>query len=231
MEDYQRVNRVGWDERVPAHVASPDYQVQRYAEDPGFLSSIVRFDLPRLGTVSGLRGVHLQCHIGTDTVSLARLGASMTGLDFSPPAVEQARLLAARAGASARFVQAEVYTATDVLGRGAFDLVYTGIDALCWLPGIRRWAAVVAGLLRPGGRLFGREAHPMLWALDNERDDDLLVVRYPYVERAEPLACDPPDLHTGSTVPARGGRTNKVSPLRRRRRSGRSVAVICPPER
>jgi hypothetical protein len=76
--------------------------VERFAEDPGFLSHDVRFDLPRLGTVSGQRGVHLQRHIGTDTVSLARLGASMTGLDFSAPAVEQARLLAARAGANAR---------------------------------------------------------------------------------------------------------------------------------
>ena len=110
MDESLRLNRASWDERVPAHVASPDYQVPRYAEDPGFLSSIVRFDLPRLGSISGLRGVHLQCHIGTDTVSLARLGASMTGLDFSAPAVEQARLLAARAGASARFVQVKELT-------------------------------------------------------------------------------------------------------------------------
>ena len=114
--------------------------VERFAADPGFLSHVVRFDLPRLGDISGLRGVHLQCHIGTDTISLARLGASMTGLDFSAPAVEQARRLAGRIGADARFVQADVYSAAEVLGRGAFDLVFTGIGALCWLPSIRRWA-------------------------------------------------------------------------------------------
>ena len=187
MEDYQKLNRASWDERVPAHAASADYQLERFAEDPGFISRVVRFDLPRLGDISGLRGVHLQCHIGTDTVSLARLGASMTGLDFSGPAVEQARQLAGRIAADARFVQADVYSAADVLGRGAFDLVFTGIGALCWLPGIRRWAAVVADLLRPGGRLFLREGHPMLWALDDTRADDLLVLRYPYFERAEPL--------------------------------------------
>jgi len=85
-DDYRTANRASWDERVPAHAASPDYQLEQYAADPGFLSEVVRFDLPRLGTISGLRGVHLQCHIGTDTVSLARLGASMTGLDFSAPA-------------------------------------------------------------------------------------------------------------------------------------------------
>jgi SAM-dependent methyltransferase len=190
VEDYRTVNKASWDERVPAHAASPDYQVERFAEDPGFLSQVIRFDLPRLGTISGLRGVHLQCHIGTDTVSLARLGASMTGLDFSAPAVEQGRRLAGRIGADASFVEADVYSAPDVLGRGAFDLVFTGIGALCWLPDIRRWAAVVADLLRPGGRLFLREGHPMLWALDDTRQDDLLVVRYTYFEREEPLVFD-----------------------------------------
>jgi SAM-dependent methyltransferase len=187
MEDYRDVNRASWNERVPAHVASPDYQVSRFAEDPGHLSKVVRFDLPRLGDISGLRGVHLQCHIGTDTVSLARLGASMTGLDFSAPAVAAARELATTIAADAQFVQGDVYAAPDLLGRAEFGLVYTGIGALCWLPDIRRWAEVVAALLEPGGRLFLREGHPMLWALDEEREDGLLVVNYPYFERPEPM--------------------------------------------
>jgi SAM-dependent methyltransferase len=187
MDDYRSVNRVSWDERVPAHAASPDYHVEAFAADPAFLSQVVRFDLPRLGDVSGLRGVHLQCHIGTDTISLARLGASMTGLDFSAPAVAQAQALATRTGDDATFVESDVYAAADALGRGAFDLVFTGIGALCWLPSVRRWADVVASLLRPGGRLFIREGHPMLWTIDDEREDDeLLVLRYPYFERAEP---------------------------------------------
>jgi SAM-dependent methyltransferase len=114
----------------------------------------------------------------------------MTGLDFSAPAVAAAQDLATRAGADARFVQADAYEAPAVLGRGAFDLVFTGVGALCWLPDIRRWAAVVAALLRPGGRLFLREGHPMMWALDEFRDDGLLVVRYPYFERTEPLTID-----------------------------------------
>ena len=187
MEDYRTVNRENWDERVPAHLASPDYEVDRYAEDPGFLSHVVRFDVPRLGDIRGLRGVHLQCHIGTDTVSLARLGASMTGLDFSAPAVAGAQRLAERAGADARFVQADVYAAPDVLGKSEFDLVFTGIGALCWLPDIRRWAEVVSALLRPGGRLFLREGHPMLWAVDEFRTDGTLTVEFPYFERKEPV--------------------------------------------
>ena len=105
-----------------------------------FLSGVVRFDLPRLGEIAGARGVHLQCHIGTDTISLARLGARMTGLDFSAPAVAQAGALAERVNAAVDFVQADVYDAVELLGAGRFELVFTGIGALCWLPDIRRWA-------------------------------------------------------------------------------------------
>ena len=184
-------NRAHWDERAPAHAASPDYDVDRFRTDPAFLSDVVRFDLPRLGDVDGLRGVHLQCHIGTDTVSLARLGARMTGLDFSPAALHQARELAQAAGADVEFVEAELYRAPDVLPTGAFDLVYTGIGALCWLPDIRRWAEVVASLLRPGGRLFLREGHPVLWSLDEKRDD-ALVIGFPYFEHEAPLVFDDP---------------------------------------
>jgi SAM-dependent methyltransferase len=186
MTDYREVNRANWDDRAPAHAASPDYNLAAFAADPRHLSSVVRFDLPLLGDVSGLRGVHLQCHIGTDTVSLARLGATMTGLDFSPRSLEQARLLSERSGTPVDFVESDVYGAVDVLGAVGFDLVYTGIGALGWLPDIRRWARTVAGLLRPGGRLFLREGHPVLWALEYDRGDGLLVLNEPYFEQKEP---------------------------------------------
>jgi SAM-dependent methyltransferase len=180
------VNRAGWDERAGAHAASPDYAVDRFIADPTFLSHVVRFDLPRLGDLRGVRGVHLQCHIGTDTISLARLGAHMTGLDLSPASLAQARNLAARVGADVDFVEADVYEAVAALGANTFELVFTGIGALCWLPSVARWAKVVAALLVPGGRLFIREGHPMLWALQDGRTDRLLVVDYPYFERDEP---------------------------------------------
>jgi SAM-dependent methyltransferase len=207
VDDYAAVNRANWDERVPAHAASPDYSVDKFIADPEFLSEVVRFDLPLLGDISGQRGVHLQCHIGTDTVSLARLGAVMTGLDFSPAALAQARELARRTGSAAEFVQADVYAAADVLPAGGFDLVYTGIGALCWLPSIRRWAAVVARLLRPGGRLFIREGHPVLWSLQDSRPDGLLAIEYPYFEREEPSTWD----QDGSYVTTQGGFEHNVS--------------------
>lgn len=181
------LNRSAWDERAPAHAASPDYSVQRLVQDRSALSGVVSFDLPLLGDIRGLRAVHLQCHIGTDTVSLARLGADLTGLDFSGQSIAQARTLAERSGTAVEFVEGQVDDAPSLLGRECFDLVYTGIGAICWLPSITRWARVVAELLRPGGRLFMREGHPMLWAIDDPRPDGLLAVEFPYFERPEPL--------------------------------------------
>jgi SAM-dependent methyltransferase len=181
-----------WDERAPVHAASPGYSLDRFAADPGFLSDVVRFDCDRLGEIRGLRGVHLQCHIGTDTISLARLGARMTGLDFSAASIDQARALAQRVGADVEFVHAEFHDALRVLPAHAFDLVYTGVGALCWLPSVARWAEVVAGLLAPGGRLFVREGHPMLWALDESEGDPRLCVEYPYFELPEPIDFDEP---------------------------------------
>jgi len=186
MDEYAELNRASWDERAPAHAASPDYAFEKFIADPEHLSSVVRFDVPLLGDIAGLRGVHLQCHIGTDTISLARLGARMTGLDFSPVALGQARRLAAEAGTEVEFVESELYDAVQALGGERFDLVFTGIGALCWLPDIERWASVVADLLAPGGRLFIREGHPMLWALDEHRTD-VLTAEYPYFGLPDPV--------------------------------------------
>jgi SAM-dependent methyltransferase len=186
--DYLALNRAMWDDRAAAHAASPDYDVDRLRLDPTAISHVVGFDLPRLGDLTGQRVVHLQCHIGTDTISLHRLGADVTGLDLSPASLEQARALAAESGSTIDFVEADVYDAAEVLDTGSFDLVYTGIGAIIWLPSIDRWAATVAALLKPGGRLLIRECHPMLGTLENV--DGTAQLRYPYFEQAEPLIFD-----------------------------------------
>ncbi|MGV8857300.1 class I SAM-dependent methyltransferase [Rhodoglobus sp.] len=184
--EYVAANLASWDERASVHAQSPDYGVERFVSDPSFLSDVVRFDVPLLGDIYGMRGIHLQCHIGTDTLSLERLGASMTGLDFSPAALSEARSLAERTQAKTKFVRSEVYDAPLVLAGTTFDLVYTGIGAICWLPSIDQWAATVAALLRVGGRLFIRDGHPMLRALDDE-NSEAFVVRYPYFEQPDAL--------------------------------------------
>jgi SAM-dependent methyltransferase len=181
-EEWRSLNWANWEARVPIHVGPDGYDLAAF-DDPAHISDIVRFDLPRLGSVEGLDVVHLQCHVGTDTVSLARLGArSVTGVDFSPAALAAARGLSQRAGAVVEWVEADVYDAVTAVGGGRFDLVFTGIGALCWLPSVAAWAQVVAGLLRPGGRLFLREGHPLQFSLADPRPDGLLVLEHPYFE-------------------------------------------------
>ena len=198
MSESFEVNRRAWDERAPVHAASVDYGFDAFMSDARHLSDVVRFDLPLIGDIDGLRGVHLQCHIGTDTLSLARLGARMTGLDFSPASLAEARRLAQACHQDIEYVLSDVDHALDVLPPGAFDLVYTGIGALCWLPSIERWAQVVSELLAPGGRLFIREGHPMLWAIDEAVSVESLIVGYPYFETPEPVVFDEPGTYVAT---------------------------------
>ncbi|MDQ3793524.1 MAG: class I SAM-dependent methyltransferase, partial [Actinomycetota bacterium] len=150
-DDYLEANRANWDERVPIHAEGELYDVASFKEGQERLRP---FELVEVGDVSGKDFIHLQCHFGIDTLSWARRGARVVGLDFSAPAVERARELAAELGLDAKFVQSDVYEAVGSLGGRDFDVVYTGLGALNWLPDIRRWAGVVAELVRPGGYLY-----------------------------------------------------------------------------
>ncbi|WP_409182589.1 class I SAM-dependent methyltransferase [Amycolatopsis sp. VS8301801F10] len=201
MTDSFEINRANWDDRAPIHARSAYYEFDKFKSDPAHLSQVVRFDQPRLGDVSGLRTVHLQCHIGTDTLSLHRLGAKISGLDLSPASLAEARKLAEAAGADIDYHEANVYDAVEVFGENTFDLVYTGVGALCWLPKISRWAEVVARLLRPGGRLFMREGHPMLWTLDEE--SERAWPKYDYFEHDEPLVFSDDTTYVDTDEPMR----------------------------
>ena len=197
-------NRRWWDERVPLHVESEFYDVDafRAGADPAHSA----WALDEVGDVTGLDLVHLQCHFGMDTLALARRGARVTGLDFSEPAVEQARALAASLGIEAAFVQADVYDAAAALGR-TFDVVFTGIGALGWLPSIERWAEVVASVLRPGGFLYLGEIHPFatLFADGEQR------LAYPYLEHEEPTVVDEPGTYADRVAATVHNRTTEWS--------------------
>ena len=188
--DYLRANRANWDDRAVIHAASPDYDVRAFLDDPRHLSGVVRFDIPRLGDVSGLDGVHLQSHIGTDTLSLARLGARMTGLDLSPQSVTEARKLAQATGAAVEYVVSDVYDAPNALGGRTFDFAYVSLGAISWLPSVDRWAEVVAGVLKPGGRLFIRDTHPMLDTMEPDPVTGKPVPAFPYFEHRDPIVWD-----------------------------------------
>ncbi len=158
-EGWRDLNRALWDERVPIHVESEFY------DTAGWLAgadSLRPFEVEELGDVAGKTLFHPQCHFGQDTLSWARHGARVTGLDFSEPAVEAARELAARAGIDADFVCADVYDAAAAVGDRTFDVVYTGIGAINWLDDIERWARTMASVCRPGGTLYFAEFHPVV---------------------------------------------------------------------
>ena len=212
-EDYLAINAANWDSRAPLHARA--YGIERYLADPTALSDVVRFDRALLGDIAGLDVVHLQCHIGTDTLSLHRLGARMTGVDLSGASIDHARHLAADAGADITYVQSDVYSAPEALDHRTYDLVYTGIGAICWLPDIARWAWTVAELLRPGGRLFIRDMHPVLNAslamtvADDHPDraqqswisgpgDVTIALELPYWEQPQPLEWNDAVTYAGS---------------------------------
>ncbi|MBL8778488.1 MAG: methyltransferase domain-containing protein [Acidimicrobiales bacterium] len=178
-EDWFDANRQMWDERVPIHVDSDFYGV---ADFKAGRQTLEPFEIEEMGPVRDRELVHLQCHFGLDTLSWARLGARVTGLDFSQPAVEAAKGLARECGIDARFVAANVYDALEVLDH-LYDIVYVNLGALNWLPDVWRWAEIVAALLRPGGRLYLREAHPFADVFADEQLD----VEYDYFADAEPL--------------------------------------------
>ena len=186
-------NRAFWDERVPIHTASDFYDVEGFKAGREPLQD---FELGDLGDVSGLSLVHLQCHFGLDTLSWARRGARVTGLDFSAPAIEAARGLAADIGVEADFVCADVYDAPAALGGRSFDVVYVNVGAINWLPDIRRWAEVVSALLNPGGVLYMKEVHPFSWVFG---DDELTVENDYFAHRSdydEPGTYTDPDART-----------------------------------
>jgi SAM-dependent methyltransferase len=152
-------NLAHWEEAAPLHAASGHYDL---AEFRAGRDDIRPFEIEELGSVSDRDLIHLQCHLGTDTLSWARRGARVVGLDFSPTAIQIATELAVGCDLAAEFVCADVYDSLGAIGDRRFDIVYTGIGALGWLPNLNGWAQVAAGLLRPGGVLYLVEIHPIV---------------------------------------------------------------------
>ena len=183
-DEWLEANRANWDERVPIHAGGEFYDLASFKEGQERLRP---FEIEEVGDVSGRDLVHLQCHFGIDTLSWARRGARVVGLDFSTPAVEEASKLAAELGLDAEFVRSDVYDARSALGGRDFDVVYTGLGALNWLPDIRRWAGVVAALLRPGGFLYLSEFHPITWVFGDD-----LTVAHDYFHAEEPEVWEEP---------------------------------------
>jgi SAM-dependent methyltransferase len=203
--EWRQLNQAWWDERVPIHVDSDFYALEQFLADPN-ASGLRPFEVEEVGDVTGRDLVHLQCHFGIDTLSWARRRATVTGLDFSPQAIAAATEAANRAGLAdrARFVRADVYDAVEALDHRTFDVVYTGLGALNWLPDVPRWAGVVAELLTDGGFLYLAEFHPIHQVLS----DDDLTVEHPYFHD-DPMQDDSPGTYADLTAETTANRTHE----------------------
>ena len=187
------VNRRRWDESAPIHAASDFYGVADFKAGKDTLGAI---ESAEIGEIAGKRIVHLQCHFGLDTLSLARRGATVTGYDFSPKAIAIARDLAAETGIAATFVEGNVYDAPTKLPAANYDIAYVTVGAINWLPDITGWAKVVATLLAPGGFLYLLEGHPAASILEQKQAGDPIVPTYNYFQSADPLIFEATESYT-----------------------------------
>lgn len=181
MKVYYEANKKRWNELVGIHVKSGSYDVN------GFLrgkSSLHAPELEALPDVEGKTLLHLQCYFGMDTLSWARRGAKVTGVDFSDKAIEMARLLVHKAGLEAEFINCNLYNLPQYLDR-EFDIVYTSYGVLMWLNDIDEWARIVARYLKTGGTFYIAEFHPFVWIFDNDHPTQL-VIKYDYWHKTEP---------------------------------------------
>jgi SAM-dependent methyltransferase len=191
--EMMEANRSNWDARVPVHLRGYGLDHLRAGGQ-----RLADFEYAAID-VDGRDVLHLQCHIGTDTICLARHGARAVGLDLSGASIAAARGLAAECGVDVEYVESDVYGAVDALGGRRFDVVYTGKGALCWLPDLHRWARVVAELLRPGGVLYAIDFHPLIQAAADEQPATGLLLDGNYLN-AGAERYDSPDTYAGVGV-------------------------------
>ena len=174
--DFIGINRDCWNRRTEIHVNSAFYDM------PGFkagATSLKPFELALLGDVAGRSILHLQCHFGQDTLSLARMGAEVTGVDFSEAALKVARETAGELDLTAEFVLSNVLELD--LGR-KFDTLFASYGVLGWVPDVAEWMAVAARHLEPGGELILVEFHPLIWLFDEQAQVDYFHSAMPDVE-------------------------------------------------
>lgn len=172
MENYLDINRKLWNAKVDSHLKSDFYFVDEFLKGRTSLNSI---ELDLLGEIKGKKILHLQCHFGQDSISLARMGAKVTGVDLSDKAIEAAKDLAQQCGTDTQFIVSDVYELPNVLDQ-KFDIVYTSYGTIGWLPDLQKWAKVINHFLNPGGKLIFVEFHPFVWMYDN----DFTFVQYSY---------------------------------------------------
>lgn len=177
--DYQAINKSLWNAKVPHHMQSEFYQMEQFLQGKSSLNPI---ELNLLGAIEGKSIAHLQCHFGQDSLSLSRLGAHVTGFDFSESAIEQAQQLAKQLQLDTQFMCTSIYAIPKHVAAEQFDIVFTSYGTIGWLPDLSEWAAVIRHLLKPSGKLIMVDFHPVVWMFDN----DFTTIEYDY-HKSEPI--------------------------------------------
>ncbi len=173
--DYAEINRSLWNGKTEIHVKSDFYDVENFKKGKSSLNYI---ELEALGEVKGKSLLHLQCHFGLDSLSWARLGAKVTGIDLSDKAIEYARSLNDELGLDAEFICSDIYDLKNVSGK-KFDIVFASYGIIGWLPDLDKWAEIISHFLNPGGTFYMVEFHPFLWMFDKNYEK----IIYSYFDR------------------------------------------------
>jgi 2-polyprenyl-3-methyl-5-hydroxy-6-metoxy-1,4-benzoquinol methylase len=170
--NYIEINRKAWNECTEVHLQSEFYDMKGFLKGNSSLNPI---ELELLGDVSGKSILHLQCHFGQDSISLSRMGAEVTGVDFSDKAIDSAREIAQQTDSSTQFICCDIYDLPNHLDK-KFDIVFTSYGTIGWLPDLDKWAKIVSKYLKPGGQFVFAEFHPVVWMFD----DSFEKVAYTY---------------------------------------------------
>lgn len=173
--DYIATNKALWNEKTKHHITSGFYRNERFMAGHTSLNDI---ELGLLGDVAGKSVLHLQCHFGQDSLSLARMGAKVTGIDLSDAAIAKAREMNDELGLDATFICTDIFKLPEVLN-GQFDIVFSSYGTICWLPDMQQWASIVGRYVKPGGMFVFVEFHPVLWMFDNHFNS----IQYSYFNR------------------------------------------------
>ncbi len=181
-------NRDGWNLRTPHHVKSDFYDVKNFIAGATSLRFI---EMEELGNITGKTLLHLMCHFGQDTLSLARMGAKVTGIDFSDQAIESARSLARKIGSETEFHCCNLYDTRKCVS-GRFDIVYTSYGVIGWLPDLQEWGRIISESLKPGGVFYIVEFHPFVWMMDEKHEK----FAYSYFHSESPLEFDQKGTYT-----------------------------------
>ncbi len=171
-ENYLEINKQTWNNKVPIHLDSEFYDMDSFLKGK---NALPQTDIDLLGNIKGKSVLHLQCHFGQDSLSMARMGAKVAGIDLSDKAIEKAKALNIELNLDATFICCDVYDTLEHI-KEKFDIVYTSYGTIGWLPDLDKWAKVISGALKPNGKFIFVEFHPVLWMFD----DDFTKIQHHY---------------------------------------------------